>query len=300
MNRILILVNKLKPAYDAFKISGNVLNLSVDIATYSEVTVNYDKNGITINCNSLPLNAYNLIYFRTLFHDLDLVNTIQSYSKKHGILLVDECFSANSPIIENSKIYTYTKLAHENVPVIGTLFISNKQIEKAIEVFDFPLILKNSTGFQGKEVYLCETKKETEKIYEKYNNKHLIVQPYIENSGDLRLLVIGDEVVGAIKRSSDKSIDFRNNASQGGKVEKYSPNKNEVSLALQATKILNIDIAGVDLMYDGRDKQFKILEVNRAPQFDSLMSVTGINVPEKIMQLCKKKIETSLSGVYSL
>ena len=46
-----------------------------------------------------------------------------------------------------------------------------------------------------------------------------MLQEYIPNDGDYRVLVLGEKVLGVMKRVSPNKEEFKNNYSAGGKVE---------------------------------------------------------------------------------
>ena len=59
-------------------------------------------------------------------------------------------------------------------------------------------------------------------------------------------------------------------------------------LALESTKILGLDIGGVDLLYDG--DSYKICEVNSSPGFNGMEKYTEIRVAEQIVTYVKNKL----------
>ena len=84
------------------------------------------------------------------------------------------------------------------------------------------------------------------------------VKKYIkESSGfDVRLQVVGDEVVAAMYRYTDDG-DFRANITHGGKMRKYEPDAAEIKLAVNTVKALELDFAKFrenlnhSIMWDG-------------------------------------------------
>ena len=59
-------------------------------------------------------------------------------------------------------------------------------------------------------------------------------------------------------------------------------------LALESTKLLGLDIGGVDLLYDGDG--YKICEVNSSPGFNGMEKYTEIRVAEQIVTYVKNKL----------
>ena len=112
-----------------------------------------------------------------------------------------------------------------------------------------------------------------------------MLQEYIENDGDYRVLVIGDKALGAMKRSSQSQNEFRNNYSAGGKVEVAQLPEEIYNLAVKAAKSCGISIAGVDVAFrDKEEKRPVVWEVNKGPQFKCFMRATGIDAPAEIVK----------------
>ncbi len=80
---------------------------------------------------------------------------------------------------------------------------------------------------------MAKDHKELSELTKKLENVPFLYQQYIrESSGrDIRLQVVGDEVVAAMERTSD--TDFRANVSNGGKMHVYQPDKEAVELAVK-------------------------------------------------------------------
>ena len=112
-----------------------------------------------------------------------------------------------------------------------------------------------------------------------------MLQEFIPNDGDYRVLVLGKKVLGVMKRSSQSKEEFRNNYSAGGKVEVADLPEEVKQLAVKAAEVCGLAVAGVDVAF--RDYDFKkpvIWEVNKGPQFKGFMKATGIDVPREIVR----------------
>ncbi len=114
-------------------------------------------------------------------------------------------------------------------------------------------------------------------------NAVLYLQEMIDHDGhDLRLFVIGDQVVGAIRREAPEG-DWRTNIARGGNAEAILPSEEASRLAVAATKAVGALIAGVDLALDRRTGGFVILEVNAAPGWRALAEVTKVDIALMIL-----------------
>ncbi|MFA6007307.1 MAG: hypothetical protein WC784_01505 [Candidatus Shapirobacteria bacterium] len=157
--------------------------------------------------------------------------------------------------------------------------------------FSFPIILKGSGGDRGTRVFKANNLKELEKLVrdlrksETQEGKRYMLQEYIENEGDFRVLVLGEKVLGVMKRARTAKNEFRNNYSAGGTVEVAELPEEVKELAVKAAKVCGLSVAGVDVAFRDFDlKKPVIWEVNKGPQFKGFMKATGIDVPAEIVK----------------
>ena len=54
----------------------------------------------------------------------------------------------------------------------------------------------------------------------------ILIQEYIKTDGDIRVVIIGDNIIGTMKEVVEG--DFRSNYTQGGGVEKYKLSEEEI------------------------------------------------------------------------
>ena len=86
-----------------------------------------------------------------------------------------------------------------------------------------------------------------------HNLSKIIAQPYIETSAqDVRVFTIGEEIVGAVKRTGNGS--FKSNYTLGGSIEKYTLSSWQKKEVTTIARALKSDYIGIDflLLPDGR------------------------------------------------
>lgn len=171
-------------------------------------------------------------------------------------------------------------------PMIFNSNLLNKEfLIKAYETLGDSVIIKESMGSFGMQVYLINNREEfINKVSELTQNKiEFIIQENIKSSfgKDIRVNIIGDKVIGAMLRTS--SSDFRANISQGGKGEIITLTKEQEELALKAHKTLGLDFSGVDLLFGENDKPL-LCEVNSNLNFLSFEKIWGESFSKKILQ----------------
>lgn len=192
------------------------------------------------------------------------------------------------------KLYTQQILAEYNLPVPKTMLIRSKVDVNLVEKhLGFPVVVKTISGSQGSGVFLAETKSKFIDLLEMINaykeNATMILQEFVESSRgmDLRVLTIGGRAVAAMKRYSGNDS-FKANYSRGGKVEPFEINPEIEWLALETSRLLNLDIAGIDLLFDG--DHYKICEANSSPGFEGLESCCQVNIAEEIYNFLRVRL----------
>lgn len=90
-----------------------------------------------------------------------------------------------------------------------------------------------------------------------------ILQEYIETNGqDVRLIVVGDQVVASMGRQA-RSGDFRANLHQGATATEYVPSAEVEAIAVRAAQCLGLTMAGVDVLPVG--SSCLVIEANPSP-----------------------------------
>ena len=178
------------------------------------------------------------------------------------------------------------KLSQAGLPVPKSVYGSLKfLVSKVKEEFDFPLIIKGSKGDRRRQVFkLFKDKdfngkvKELKEIEKNGENKYML-QEYIVNNEDYRVMVVGDKVLGVMRRKTGENSRLKN-------IFEKADLPNEIKkLAVRAAKVCGIVIAGVDVVFrDGDFKKPLIFEVNKTPNYSRFVEVTGVNVASEIVK----------------
>lgn len=194
--------------------------------------------------------------------------------------------SSSSIETVKDKLYSQQILAKNNLPVPKTMLVKFPVNTKLVEEnIGFPVVVKTLSGTQGSGVFLAEDKRTFEDLMHliEATNKtaNIILQEFVTASKgmDLRVFTLGGRAIACFKR---KNIEggFKANFSSGGCVEPYAISPEIEWLATQTSKILNLDMAGIDLLFD--QDHFKICEANSSPGFEGLESCSEINIPQEI------------------
>ncbi|WP_074406884.1 MULTISPECIES: 30S ribosomal protein S6--L-glutamate ligase [Aquimarina] len=154
-----------------------------------------------------------------------------------------------------------------------------------------PLIIKLLEGTQGLGVVLAETKTAAESVLEAFNGlqARVIVQEFIKEAkgADIRVLVVDERVVGAMKRQG-KEGEFRSNLHRGGSASVITLSEEEEQAAIKAAKALKMGVAGVDMLQSDRGPL--ILEVNSSPGLEGIENATGKDIAKTIIRYIERSL----------
>lgn len=197
------------------------------------------------------------------------------------------------------KLRSLQILARSGVGMPKTVFTNySKEVTRIIDsVGGAPLIVKLLEGTQGYGVVLAPTRKASESIIEAFHSMkaRVIVQEFISEAegADIRAFIVGNRVVGAMKRQG-KEGEFRSNLHQGGVGTLIKLNKKQKEVALTASRAMNLPVAGVDMIESSRGPL--ILEVNSSPGLEGIEKVSGKDIAGEMIKYTEKLVEKQRNG----
>lgn len=152
----------------------------------------------------------------------------------------------------------------------------------------FPMVIKEAFGSFGSQVYLISDMKEMTAKVKELGSIPFLFQEFISSSygTDLRIQVVGDEVVAAMRRVSEH--DFRANVGKGAAPYAHQPTVEQAELAVRCAKAVGASFAGVDLLF-GPDGEPIACEVNSNAHIINLRKATGINAADAMLAYMKNK-----------
>jgi ribosomal protein S6--L-glutamate ligase len=205
-----------------------------------------------------------------------------------GVFATNESIAINR---SRDKLRAIQLLSRRGVGVPTTGFAhSPDQIDDLIQmVGGTPLIIKLLEGTQGVGVVLAETKNAAQSVIEAFLNlkAHFIVQEYISEAKgkDIRCFIVDGEVLAAMQREA-KPGEFRSNLHRGGNAALADITEEEKQMAIRATKMMGLNIAGVDIIRSNRGPL--IIEVNSSPGLEGIESNSNIDIASKIIEFIEK------------
>lgn len=237
------------------------------------------------------LDKYDFIIY--LDKDIYLANLLENagykvYNNADFIRLCDD------------KALTFVKCSNLGINMVKTItppLIFNEQsylktrnifLENVEKILSYPLIAKLSYSSLGEGVFKINNSNELKEFYSKHYMKPFVFQEYVEKSKgrSLRVLIINEEVIGAIERINDS--DFRSNT-----INSYSKlfelDEKYLSFARNIAKQLKIKYAGIDILFGENGPV--LCEINSNAFFEEFEKVTSINVAYKFLEFIKEDVK---------
>ncbi len=223
--------------------------------------------------------------------DIALVRGVGRW-KNLAYIITQHLKNKRIPVFENPEVYkldnkavhTFTLLQHK-IQSPRTIYGFGAELaDKTVELTTYPAVIKPIIGSKGRGVIKTENEIELREFVPK--EEEIYVQTFIQNPGrDIRLFVVDDQVIGSMYRHVPEG-DFRSNIALGGKGEACNASDEAKELAIKATKALDFNIAGVDLLESPNG--YIVVEVNRAPQFKNFSKTTGKNPAHAIVDFLER------------
>lgn len=193
----------------------------------------------------------------------------------------------NSEVLQQrstSKLSCMVQLALAGIDVPSTQFSLDGQ--EVIEQQPLPFIAKAAAASRGENNYLVDTETVRQTINTE-SDVYFLVQPFLPNTHDLRVICFGGRPQLALKRSRGTGATTHlNNTSQGASavwLDLHQLPAELLTVSEKICKIMSREMAGIDFIPDAQAVGgYSCLEVNAVPQLTS-----GFDVDVKIKALTR-------------
>lgn len=193
-------------------------------------------------------------------------------------------------ITARNKFLALQALREAHVPVPRSILLASRpDVMEAAHLVHYPAILKILSGTQGIGVMRVKGLDETTAIVDTLNffGEAVLLQEYIPNPGvDIRAFVVGDRVIGSMKRMAQHN-EWRSNIHLGAKGVAIDLPEPVKEIAVRASKAVGLEISGVDMIFRGEDPY--VLEVNASPGFRGLLEATHVNAADAMVEYAAEK-----------
>lgn len=197
---------------------------------------------------------------------------------------------AQALVTARNKFLALQALHAAGVAIPRTVFVGSRMdVEEALRLLPFPAVVKLLTGTQGLGVLRIRDASEGTSIVDTLATlgEPVCIQEFIPHPGvDIRAFVVGNEVVGSMKRVAPLH-EWRTNIHLGATAVPHTLRSETAEMALRAAEATGLEIAGVDLVF--RDETPYVLEVNACPGFRGLLQATDVDAARAIVEYAVQK-----------
>jgi [lysine-biosynthesis-protein LysW]--L-2-aminoadipate ligase len=194
--------------------------------------------------------------------------------------------SAHVAQICGDKILTSAALAEAGVPIPKTVVAFTREAAlEAIEKMGYPVVLKPMIGSWGRLLAKINDRDAAEAVLEhketlgSYQHGIFYIQEYVRKpERDIRALVVGEQTIGAIYRSSDHWI---TNTARTGQASPCPLTPEIHKLCQQAASAVGGGFLAIDLLEQGDG--LLVNEVNYTAEWHGFADATGIAVPDLVI-----------------
>lgn len=188
-------------------------------------------------------------------------------------------------VAAHDKLATSRALADAPVPHPRTAHVTAPSSHVPIEP---PVVVKPRFGSWGRDVTLCEDAAALRRYLARvahrrwFKSHGALVQELVPPVGeDLRIVVAGGTVVGAVRRVAAPG-EWRTNVALGATRHAVTPPAEARDLALAAARAIEADLVGVDLL-PTPDGGYVVIELNGAVEFNEEYALDGGDVFERTL-----------------
>ncbi|MBK8564358.1 MAG: 30S ribosomal protein S6--L-glutamate ligase [Saprospiraceae bacterium] len=155
-----------------------------------------------------------------------------------------------------------------------------------------PVVVKMLESTHGVGVVLAETRSTAISIVEAFTKlgQPVLLQEFIEEAAgaDIRAFVVGKRVVASMLRQAQEG-EFRSNLHRGATASIEPLSQEEEKTVLQAARLMNLEIAGVDILRSKRGPL--VMEVNASPGLEGIEATTKVDIAGAIIENVERGLE---------
>ncbi len=232
--------------------------------------------------NAGEQTVYQMYLYENLDKSIPMINDFSSFSLTEDKLKTSYFLSQKG--IQTSEFY----LCHRD------------EKEKIREIYNKwgKMVFKPVDGWGGVGMVLIDSADKFDLILPFLNQadfRFFYVEKFIDYDGsDYRVDVVDGEIMSCYGRKAREG-DWRTNITSGGSVILRELNDKVADIALKATEITGLEIAGIDIIYDREREEYIVLEVNGIPAFATPeQEKLGLDFNDKkidkIVELIDKKV----------
>src|SRR5690606_20538162 len=160
-----------------------------DVVMLDELYIQVGDNVFTIfnTKTNEDLATYAVILIRGKIRNfIDLVKTISVYAHLHQIQIINDY----SEFRDSSKLTQAVQFFVNDITVASTVYLNAAVFSGAKLPFSFPCVMKAVFGSHGEDNHLVHNLQQIQEIAAQTPTTRYVLQRYIPNEGDYRVLLI--------------------------------------------------------------------------------------------------------------
>ncbi len=250
-------------------------NDNLEFACFDELQFFCSKEKVTIILGGQDIKTFDRIFMFGWFANYrDIAYAVAYYAnwQKVKLLNTEALHQRSSGKVSQAVIFGLNKLS---IPKTAfSIFAHEEFLEKASDwLGGYPLIAKQFNGNKGSNNFLAKDNKNLNEIlHERAPGVAMVLQEFIENDGDMRVLVVYGKTSLILHRRNENASTHLHNISLGAKglhrSTDYLPESLKSELAI-ASKLMHRELSGMDVIESIQTGKFYILESNNMPQLAS-------------------------------
>jgi len=244
-----------------------------------------------LSVKGYPIDDYDAVIVRRVpggtaeqvFYRMDTLHRLDEM----GVIVFNPADSIEKAV---DKYYTSALLEEAGIKTPRTIVTENfSEAMKVFKELGEDIVVKPLFGSLGMGITRVTSEDLAYRVFRALEMTKSVyyLQEYIPHNGeDIRVFVIGDEVVASMKRVSDN---WKTNISTGAKARKHQVSDEIQEICQKAAKKLGLEYTGVDVIVSGDDVY--VIELNSTPGWKGLQTVTEIDITKKLGEYVLSKLE---------
>lgn len=268
----------------------------IDVLPGLNLKYSYGKNG-NIICKDKKMEELNLFFT----YNAGEQTAFQVYMYK--------ILSKNVPTINNYEAFAMTEDKFQTIHALRGAGINTPdfkfcfrdeawRLKDILRKWGGSMVYKPVEGWGGIGIVKIESEAGLDMLLpflNQTNLRYFYVEEFIQNDyTDYRLDIVDGKFIACYGRKAAKDS-WKTNVTSGGSVFLREPDDALVELAKKAAKITNLEIAGVDVIYDKEREEYVVLEVNGIPAFATPeQEALGLDFNDKKIDAIVELIERTI------
>ena len=238
-----------------------------------------DEFDLFFSYNAGEQTQYQTFLYQALNRVIPMINSYEAFA------LTEDKFQTSFLLQQHGIATPEFQLCHRD---------DSKQLGKIMKKWS-KMVYKPTDGWGGLGLTKIESQSTLNMLMPFLNQMDLrffYVEKFIKyDNTDFRVDIVDGKFVACYGRKASKS-DWRTNVTSGGSVFLREPDDEVIAIAKKAAKVCDIDIAGVDIIYDMEKEEYVVLEVNGIPAFATpQQEKMGLNFNKKKIDLIVDMID---------